>query len=71
MLFANIHGQESALDTLQHALASDRLGHAYLFTGPAGVGKKRAALALAQVLLCEDKPHAGCGVCSGCVSVAA
>jgi DNA polymerase-3 subunit delta' len=71
MLFDNIQGQESAIDTLRHALASDHLGHAYLFTGPAGVGKKRMALALAQALLCEDKPRAGCGVCSGCVLVAA
>ena len=71
MLFDNIQGQESAIDTLRHALASDRLGHAYLFTGPAGVGKKRTALALTQVLLCEDKPRAGCGLCPGCVSVVA
>jgi DNA polymerase III subunit delta' len=71
MLFDNIQGQESAIATLRHTLASDRLGHAYLFTGPAGVGKKRTALALAQTLLCEDKPRASCGVCAGCVSVAA
>src|SRR5262245_528801 len=71
MLFANIQGQESAIDTLRHALTHDRLGHAYLFTGPAGVGKKRTALALTQALLCEEKPRAGCGICSGCVAVAA
>jgi DNA polymerase-3 subunit delta' len=71
MLFDNIQGQESALATLRHTLAGDRLGHAYLFTGPAGVGKKRTALALAQALLCDDKPRESCGVCAGCVSVAA
>src|SRR5262245_40780457 len=71
MLFDNIQGQESAVATLRQALASGRLGHAYLFTGPAGVGKKRTALALAQALLCDDKPREGCGVCAGCVSVAA
>ena len=71
MLFDNIQGQESAIATLRRALASDRLGHAYLFTGPAGVGKKRTALALAQALLCEDKPREGCSICAGCVSVAA
>jgi DNA polymerase III subunit delta' len=71
MLFASIQGQESVVATLRQTLASNRLGHAYLFAGPAGVGKKRTALALAQILLCEDKPHAGCGLCSGCVSVAA
>ena len=71
MLFSNIQGQESAVATLRHALAHDRLGHAYLFTGPAGVGKKRAALALAQALLCSDKPREGCGTCANCVSVVA
>lgn len=71
MLFDNIQGQESALAILRHALVGDRLGHAYLFTGPTGVGKKRTALALAQALLCDDKPREGCGVCAGCVSVAA
>jgi len=71
MLFDNIQGQEPAVATLRHALASGRLGHAYLFTGPAGVGKKRTALALAQALLCEDKSRVSCGVCAGCVSVVA
>jgi len=71
MLFDNIQEQESAVATLRHALAGGRLGHAYLFTGPMGVGKKRTALALAQALLCEDKPREGCGVCAGCVSATA
>ncbi|MGH7961246.1 MAG: ATP-binding protein, partial [Candidatus Binatia bacterium] len=57
--------------TLQNALARDHLGHAYLFTGPAGVGKKRTALTLAQALLCSDNPHEGCRTCPACVSVIA
>lgn len=71
MPFTNIQGQESAVATLGNALTRDHLGHAYLFTGPAGVGKKRTALSLAQALLCSDKPHAGCGTCPACVSVRA
>jgi len=71
MLFTKIHGQEPAVAILQNALTRDRLGHAYLFTGPTGVGKKHAALLLAQTLLCGDKPREGCGTCPACVSVIA
>ncbi len=72
MLFDNVQGQESAIATLRQALTHNRLGHAYLFTGPAGVGKKHAAVTLAQALLCSEKPREeGCGTCPNCVSVVA
>jgi DNA polymerase-3 subunit delta' len=71
MPFTNIQGQESAIATLRNALTHDRLGHAYLFIGPAGVGKKYTALTLAQALLCTAKPREGCRTCPACVSVAA
>lgn len=71
MLFDHIHGQDSALATLRHALARERLAHAYLFKGPAGVGKKKTALTLAQAILCREKPWEGCGTCAACASVAA
>lgn len=55
-------------------LAPDALSHGYLFTGPAGVGKKTFAARLAQSLLCVT-PKAGllgyCGHCSGCTRVVA
>jgi len=69
MLFDNIRGQDSAVATLRQALTHNRLGHAYLFTGPIGVGKKRTALTLSQALLCGEKPGEGCGVCPPCASV--
>ena len=71
MLFDNILGQDSAIATLRQALAHNRLGHAYLFTGPIGVGKKRTALTLSQALLCSEKPGEGCDVCPSCISVIA
>lgn len=69
MPLTDIHGQDAAIITLRNALAHGRLGHAHLFTGPPGVGKKRTALALAQALFCRVKPQEGCGVCTACLSV--
>ncbi len=65
-------GQETALGLLRAALQSGHVGHAYLFHGPAGVGKTRAALAFAEALLCDapDKDRAACGRCPSCLSSA-
>jgi DNA polymerase-3 subunit delta' len=67
MAFEKIRGQKKAKRLLEKALASNRLSHAYLFSGPAGVGKATTAAAVADLLLCEsqqgDRP---CGVCPGC-----
>jgi DNA polymerase-3 subunit delta' len=71
MLFSRIQGQDSAVATLRNALTRDRLAHAYLFIGPAGVGKKKTALTLAQAVLCDEKPREGCGTCPACALVAA
>jgi len=62
-----IIGQPVALKTLQSAIATGEMAHAYLFIGPEGVGKKTAAFAFARGLLCLDRigPDA-CGVCSAC-----
>lgn len=66
-VFSSISGQPAAVQTLKRALASGRVHHAYRFEGPAGVGKKRAAIAFAQSLLCTA-PSAGegCDVCNAC-----
>ncbi len=66
MLLNEIRGQNQAVRTLQRAIESGRLAHAYLFEGPSGVGKERAAVALAKAVLCQDKPGKGCDRCSSC-----
>lgn len=58
-------GQERWLPALERNLVEERLPHALLLLGPRGVGKTRAALALAQMLLCRTAPLA-CGQCPDC-----
>lgn len=61
----SIVGHEAAVKLLDSSLKNGRLSHAYLFLGPAQVGKMTLALNLAQALNCggSDKP---CGTCSSC-----
>jgi DNA polymerase-3 subunit delta' len=66
VILSEIEGQERAIGILGRALAADRLGHAYLFAGPAGVGKRATALALARACLCAIAPGVGCGTCPEC-----
>jgi DNA polymerase-3 subunit delta' len=71
MPFESVLGQSSAVGTLERALQSGRVHHAYRFEGPNGVGKELAAFALAQALVCEWPPpegyvYWGCGTCSAC-----
>ena len=71
MLLDQIHGHTSALATLRKALATDRVAHAYLFTGPDGIGKRCTAIALAHAVLCQAAPQRGCTACPACVSLQA
>jgi DNA polymerase-3 subunit delta' len=64
-----ILGQAQAVSVLRRALTSDRLAHAYLFEGPAGVGKATTARALMQALACERAPGEGCGACPACQKI--
>jgi DNA polymerase III subunit delta' len=66
MPFSEILGQAPAVRTLERALSAGRVHHAYRFEGPAGVGKRMAAFALAQALVCETDGALGCGHCSAC-----
>jgi DNA polymerase-3 subunit gamma/tau len=65
--FAAVVGQDPVTRTLQNALASGRVAHAYLFTGPRGVGKTTTARLLAKALACTARtgPEA-CGACPSC-----
>jgi len=63
-------GHEWAVGFLQRAVGAGSVSHAYLFTGPPGVGKATLARALAAALLCEDEGDAPCGACRACRLVA-
>jgi DNA polymerase-3 subunit gamma/tau len=72
--FAEVVGQTTVTRTLQNALASGRIGHAFLLSGARGVGKTTTARILAKALNCSkgDKPTAEpCLECSSCVEIAA
>ena len=71
MSFAGIAAHEQALAILRHALDHDRVAHAYLFEGPSGVGKERAAMALATALLCPRARAGEACTCSVCERILA
>jgi DNA polymerase-3 subunit gamma/tau len=68
--FAEMAGQEHVVRTLSNALEKGQLAHAFLFTGPRGVGKTTAARLLAKAVNCEQGPSARpCGHCSPCLEI--
>ena len=78
MSLRDVFCQDRAIGILQRGLAADRLGHAYLFAGPEGVGKYKTAREWARLLLCAhprveqgtDGPFAdSCGSCESCALV--
>ena len=69
--FDDIVGQRGVTQTLQNAIAADRIAQAFVFAGPRGVGKTTTARVLARALNCESGPTADpCGKCSACVEIA-
>ena len=66
MRLADLIGQDLARAALERAIGGGRVAHAYVFEGPAGVGKRSAALGLAMALDCPVSPGAGCGSCEVC-----
>ncbi|MEA2099352.1 MAG: DNA polymerase III subunit gamma/tau [Campylobacterota bacterium] len=66
--FDELIGQEIIAQTLSLALDSDRLSHAYLFSGLRGSGKTSTARIFAKALICEKGlSHHPCGVCQNCI----
>jgi DNA polymerase-3 subunit gamma/tau len=69
--FDAVISQAHVTRTLRNALASGRQAHAYLFSGPRGVGKTTLARLLAKGLHCEKAPTGDpCNVCEGCRAIA-
>jgi DNA polymerase-3 subunit gamma/tau len=69
--FDELIGQEHIVQTLRNALAEGRIAHAYLFTGPRGVGKTTVARLLAKAVNCSaDISLRPCGACDSCLSIA-
>ncbi|MDR1577528.1 MAG: DNA polymerase III subunit gamma/tau [Deltaproteobacteria bacterium] len=67
--FEDLTGQEQVRQTLIKALKTGRVAHAYLFTGPRGVGKTTAARLLAMALSCKSEVSKPCGVCQNCQEI--
>jgi len=70
--FEDVAGQDHVTTTLRNAIAQQRIAHAFLFSGPRGVGKTTVARLLAKALNCAAGPTAEpCGKCASCLEIAA
>ncbi len=70
MSFKDIQGQDRAIGLLRRALDRDKVHHAYLFTGPDGIGKKKTALEMAKALNClQPGTEGGCDSCTSCLKI--
>lgn len=67
--FADVVGQEHVTQTLQNAVATDRLAHAYLFTGVRGTGKTSVARILAKAVNCTGDGVKPCNACAMCRAI--
>lgn len=68
--FRSVVGQEALTTTLKNAIAGNKLAHAYLFSGPRGVGKTTCARIFAKTINClsPTPDHEACNQCESCVS---
>ena len=70
--FEEVKGQDHIVTTLKNQIKSNRIGHAYLFTGTRGTGKTSVAKIFAKSVNCENPVDGSpCGECSVCKAIAA
>lgn len=68
--FEEVVGQSHITTTIKNSIKSNRIAHAYLFTGPRGVGKTSLARIFAKALNCKDGPkEEPCGICNNCIAI--
>jgi DNA polymerase-3 subunit delta' len=67
--FSRVRGQPRAVEGLRSALRSGRLAHAYLLSGPPGVGKRTLAHELVKAALCERRGDDACDSCGSCRAI--
>ena len=68
--FDDVMGQPHIVTTMKNSIKFGRIAHAYLFTGPRGVGKTSLARILAKAVNCLNKiSEEPCGICENCVSI--
>ncbi len=58
-------GHQKVLNTLKAAIENDNVGHAYIFEGPEGIGRRETALSFAAMLMCQSQ-NFPCGECKSC-----
>ncbi|MBN1464965.1 DNA polymerase III subunit delta' [candidate division KSB1 bacterium] len=66
MSFSDVIAQHRAKGILSRAIANERVSHAYLFSGPPGVGKEALAIEFAKALYCTGAGEKPCDACSSC-----
>lgn len=71
MKFSKFIGNHSVVNTIKSSFAKGRIANAYLFSGPAGMGKRHLATMAAATLLCKSGGEEACGNCSSCTKIQA